>query len=81
MVKVATAEEVKGFEYLGVVEASSALTGMAKESGYRNALNEAMNKASALGATHLVLDERSKPRYWTTSIIVRAEAYRPKTSK
>ncbi len=81
MIKLATADEVKGYKYLGVVEASSALTGMARESGFRNALNEAMNKAAALGATHLVLDEKSQPRYWVTSIIVRGEAYRSNPEK
>ena len=81
MIKLAKAEEVKGYKYLGVVEASSELTGVAKESGFRNALNETMNKAAALGATHLVLDERSEPRYWVTSIIVRGEAYRAESSK
>ena len=81
MIRVTTAQEVKGFKYLGVVEASSSLTGVAKESGYRNALNEAMNKAAALGATHLVLDEGSTPRYWSTSEIVRGEAYRSEQAK
>jgi hypothetical protein len=78
MIKVVTPADVKGngFKYLGVVEGSSTLTGVAKESGYRSALNEAMNNAATLGATHLVLDDRSKPRYWSTSIIVRGEAYR-----
>lgn len=81
MVKVSGAEEVKSYKYLGVVESSSPLTGVARESGYRNALNDVMNKAADLGATHIVLDERSKPRYWTTSIIVRAEAYQSATPR
>jgi Domain of unknown function (DUF4156) len=76
MIKIASHEEVKGYKYLGVVEGSSVLTGVAEDSGYRNALNEAMNKAAALGATHLVLDEKSEPHYWRTSEVVRGEAYR-----
>jgi hypothetical protein len=76
MIKVTSEQTVKDYKFLGVVEGSSSLTGVAKESGYRNALNEAMNKAAELGATHLVLDDRSKPRYWSTSIVVRGEAYR-----
>ena len=81
MIKLASAEEVKGFKYLGVVEGTSSQTGIAKESGYRNALNEAMNKAAALGATHLVLDQNSQSRYWTMSEIVRGEAYRSEQAK
>ena len=77
-IKVSTKDEVKGFEYLGIVEGSSSMTGVARDTGFRSALNEVMNKAAKLGATNIVLDEKSESKYWTTSENVRAEAYRNK---
>jgi len=75
-IKVSTKDEIKGFEYLGIVEGSSSMTGVARDTGFRSALNEAMNKAAKLGATNIVLDEKSEAKYWSTSENVRAEAYR-----
>jgi hypothetical protein len=62
-IKISTPEEVRGFEYLGMVEGSSTLSGIARESGFRNAVNEALNKAASMGATHLVLDKNCSATY------------------
>jgi len=77
-IKIATPEEVKGFEYLGMVEGSSSLSGIYRESGFRNSVNEALNKAAAIGATHLVLDKSCSATYWASGQYVRAEAYKEK---
>jgi hypothetical protein len=62
--------------FLGNVSGSSMLTGKLKESGYSKAVEEMLENAAALGATHAVLDPQSKPQYWTTSEVVRANAFR-----
>ena len=76
MVRPATRDEVKGYKFLGVVQGSSMMSGVLRHSGYENAINEMLEKAAAKGATHVVLDPKSEPHYWTTNQYVRGEAYR-----
>jgi hypothetical protein len=75
-IKIISAEEATSYQYVGIVEGSSTLTGLARHTGYQNALNEMLDKAAAMGADFVVIDKYSAPRYWTTSENVRAEAYR-----
>ena len=46
MVRVVTAEQVKGYEFLGTVTGSSSLSGVLQHTGYDNALNELLEKAA-----------------------------------
>lgn len=73
------ADQVKGCEYLGIVEGSSSQTGVFANSGFHNAMNEVMNHAGEKGATHVVFPEPPKPRYF--SELLRAKAYRCPSSK
>jgi hypothetical protein len=75
-IKIISAEEAKSYEYVGIVEGSSSLTGLARHTGYQNALNEVLDRAAAMGADFVVIGRDSAPRYWTTSEHVRGEAYK-----
>lgn len=61
--------------FLGRVEGSSSLTGMAREAGYHNALNSMLNKAAEDGANSVVLDKGQGPSYWTFQEVVSGSAY------
>ena len=76
MVRVVTADQVQGYQFLGTITASSSLSGVLQHTGYENALNELLEKAAQRGATHVVLDPKSEPHYWTTSQHIRGDAYR-----
>ena len=71
-IRIITEEEARQYEYVGSVVASSSLTGVARQTGYQNALNEVLDEAAAKGAEFIVLDPNSKPAYWTTSEVVLA---------
>lgn len=68
---------VKDMKNLGVTEGSSSRTGMQVKSGRKNALNEALNKAADLGATHYYIQEHWG-HYMSWSVGVRGIAYRNK---
>ena len=68
-------DEAKGMKSLGRVHGSSSLTGVAKKTGYSNALNELCSEAGKLGATHVVLDDDSMSHYWTWANEANGEAY------
>jgi hypothetical protein len=77
MVRVVNArEEVRGYKFLGTVTGSSLMTGVMQQAGFENAMNEVLEKAARLGATHVYVDPKYESRYWTTSEHVRGEAYR-----
>jgi hypothetical protein len=75
-IRIITAEEAKQCDFIGLIEGASNLSGVARHTGYQNALNEVLDKAAAKGANSVALDPRSKPAYWTTSQIIRAEAFK-----
>jgi len=75
-IRIITAEEAKKYDYIGFVQGSSSLSGVARYTGYQNALNEVLDKAAAKGADFIVLDPNSEPAYWTTSQVIRAEAFK-----
>jgi hypothetical protein len=65
-----------GCSFLSNVMGSSSLTGVSRYTGFNNAVNEMIERAAQLGATHVVLDPTSEASYWTTSEIARGKAYR-----
>jgi hypothetical protein len=69
----ATAEQVQSCRYLDTVIGSSGLYGYFGSAGADNARSEAMERAQALGATHVVWQDRSAS-YGSTSVA--AKAYR-----
>lgn len=77
-IRIITAEEAKQYDYVGLIQGSSSLAGVARYTGYQNALNEVLDEAAAKGAEFVVLDQNSKPSYWTTSQVIRAEAFKRK---
>jgi hypothetical protein len=77
-IRIIAAGEAKQYEYVGLIEGSSSLSGVARHTGYQNALNEVLDKAAGKGAEFVVLDPNSKPAYWTTSQVIRAEAFKRK---
>lgn len=76
MVRMTNAETVKDCAFLGQATGSSTLTGIARHSGYQNAINELLDRAAGMGASHVVLSPNSRPAYWTFEQNVMAEAYR-----
>jgi len=77
-VQIISDDEAKQYEFVAQLTSSSSLTGIARKTGYQNALNDVLDQAAAKGADFIVLDERTGPAYWTTSEIVHAAAYRRK---
>ena len=77
-IRIITAEEAKQYDYVGLIQGSSSLSGVARHTGYQNALNEVLDEAAAKGAEFVVLDPNSTPSYWTTSQVIRAEAFKRK---
>lgn len=74
-VREASAGQVQGCEFLGNVRGSSGLSGIFREAGYNNALNDLMENAAKLGATHVVVQHKD-PSYWSSGQYLRGEAYR-----
>lgn len=77
-IRIITTEEAKQYDYVGLIQGSSSLSGVARHTGYQNALNEVLDEAAAKGADFVVLDKNSAPSYWTTSQVIRAEAFKRK---
>jgi hypothetical protein len=77
-VQIISSEEAKQYEFVSQLTSSSSLTGVARSTGYQNALNDVLDQAAAKGAEFIVLDSGSGPSYWATSEVVRASAYRRK---
>ena len=77
-IRIITTEEAKQYDYVGLIQGSSSLSGVARHTGYQNALNQVLDQAAAKGAEFVVLDSNSRPAYWTTSQVIRAEAFKRK---
>ena len=75
-VQVITKDEAKGYQFVANVSGSSTLTGVARHTGYQNAMNEVLDNAAKAGAQFVVIDPDSAPSYWTTSEVIRASAYK-----
>jgi hypothetical protein len=75
-VRIVRAHDVVGYEFVGQVTGSSMLGGEARQLGFQNALNDMLDKAGAMGATHVVITYNPGPVYWTWSQTVRGEAYK-----
>lgn len=76
MVRQANREEVRAGTFLGSVQGSSVLSGIYRQAGFENARNQMLDRAAALGATHVVPDPEARPHYWTAAQFIRGEAYR-----
>lgn len=73
-VRDADRHDVRGCEFLGVVEGSSLQTGVAvRDTGAQNARNGARERAAELGADFLVWSDGSSS---AAAIVAQAEAYR-----
>ncbi|MCW0935796.1 hypothetical protein WKH27_02395 [Pantoea agglomerans] len=77
-VQIISAEDAKQYQFVANLTGTSTLTGVARHTGYQNALNEVLDKAATAGAQYVVLDPNSAPSYWTTSEVVRGTAYKNK---
>lgn len=75
-VQLISMEQAKSYEFVANVTGSSTLTGLARHTGYQNAMNELLDNAARAGAQFVVIDPRSGPSYWTTSQVIRAMAYK-----
>lgn len=69
----ATSEQVASCKLLGAVEGTSPLHGFFYAQGLENAKRESMDKAAALGGTHLVWSAPTAQLYRTGIV---AQAYR-----
>jgi len=77
-VQIINQEQAKQYQFVATLTGSSTLTGVARHTGYQNALNEVLDKAAAAGAQYVVIDSGSSPSYWTSSEVIRATAYKSK---
>jgi uncharacterized protein YceK len=77
-VQIISQEQAKQYQFVANLTGSSSLTGVARHTGYQNALNEVLDKAAESGAQYVVLDQGSSASYWTTSEVIRATAYKNK---
>lgn len=75
-VQIISQEQAKAYQFVANLSGSSTLTGVARHTGYQNALNEVLDKAAEHGAQYIVIDPNSSPSYWTTSEVIRATAYK-----
>ncbi len=74
-VRIITVNAAAPCQFVSNVSATSSLTGVARYTGYQNALNSLLDQVAAEGANSVVLDPRSGAAYWTTSEVVRGTAY------
>jgi len=77
-IRIITAEEAKQYEYVGIIQGYSSLSGVARHTGYQNALTQVLDEAAAMGAEFVVLNPNNESSYWNTGQLVRAEAYKRK---
>jgi hypothetical protein len=74
-VAIAKPDEVRSFKSLGSVRSTFPLGGLFKNFTYSLALNNALEKAGKMGATHFVLDEGSGPVFLAISETASGTAY------
>ncbi len=72
---VESKEAVSTMEFISNVEGSSSLSGLWRHTGYNNALNECINEAGDLGASHIFIP-KGRGGYWRWSQKVKGEAYK-----
>ncbi len=77
-VQIINQEQANQYQFVANVTGSSTLTGVARHTGYQNAINEVLDNAAEIGAQYVVIDPSSAASYWTTSEVVRATAYKNK---
>ena len=75
-IQIISIQDAKELHFIANVQGSSTLTGMARKTGYQNALNEVLENAAELGAKYVVLAPNSGPAYWVTSQEIMAAAYK-----
>lgn len=63
-VRIVQTGDVAGYSFVGNVMGTSSLDGLARRTGYENALDELLDNAAALGATHVVLTNNRGPAFW-----------------
>ena len=71
-VKIADAQEVSNCKFITNVKGSSSLGNLAASTGIENSKNEALEKAAAAGATHVVWKDTS----WFMGSTATGEAYK-----
>jgi len=74
-IREASSAQVQRCEFLGNVKGSSGLSGIFREAGYENALNELYDNAAKLGATHVVVQHKDA-NYWASGQYLRGEAFK-----
>ena len=74
-VAIAKPDEVRSFKSLGSVRSTFPLGGLFKNFTYSLALDNALEKAGRMGATHFVLDEGSGPVFLAISETASGTAY------
>jgi uncharacterized protein YceK len=77
-VQIIDQTQANQYQFVANVTGTSSLTGVSRQTGYQNAINEALDKAAEAGAKYVVIDPKSSPSYWATSQVVRATAYKNK---
>jgi hypothetical protein len=79
-VAIAKAEDVKGYPSMGSVRSTFPFGGLFKNLTYSIALDNALEKAEKMGATHFVPDEGSGPAFFAISETASGTAYRQQPS-
>lgn len=77
-VQIIDQAQASQYQFVANITGTSSLSGVSRQTGYQNAINEALDKAAASGAQYVVIDPKSSPSYWATGQVVRATAYKNK---
>jgi hypothetical protein len=75
-VRIIPQAEAAGLEFVGQVTGTSQLAGLGRHQGKQNAVNDMLEKAAALGATHVVMTHDPRAAYWSMGQSVRGDAFR-----
>lgn len=74
-VTMARPEDVKGYKPMGSIKSTVPLGGLFRHMTYQAALNNCLQKAEAMGATHFVPDEDSGPSFLSLTETAHGTAY------
>lgn len=77
-VQIIDQAQASQYQFVANITGTSSLSGVSRQTGYQNAINEALDKAAGVGAQYVVIDPKSSPSYWATGQVVRASAYKNK---
>lgn len=77
-VQIIDQAQASQYQFVANITGTSSLSGVSRQTGYQNAINEALDKAAVAGAQYVVIDPSSSPSYWATGQVVRATAYKNK---